>query len=694
MMPFHVQYASEIRIGITTACILVFYVFYALVAPFRGLVDKGVRPSVSGLTDAYGTLSSFVHRTTGLNLGFVKQEPDKDFIFRVQLATYVNERQAQPIIDIATDQLKSREQREQALKSLLKLPSHADWIRPFLNDLPKGGMIGLYDEQSPVLDEIIRQIRLEGGIQKPLIRAYAEVSLSFLLQVPQDILRKKGVGWVSDVLPDEALFLIVPRINREVNKDVQEKISLALWDIRAVSNRSRALEILKPIYNKPPWPSLKLPVAIILARLGERSILAYIHSRFDKEDFSSVQQTSMRLALARTPYPLQIKASENIELVRRERENARRRHHQEALAKQKEIRAQMAAATAATAVAALPVQQPAKAPFKPPVAEQPAVVPPTAEQPPVKQPPVTQPPVKKPTVPVAPVPVEEPVEEEVIPRESLEDLPYEDEVVEEPKKPESNMRYVDIIFEVKEAPAALYADAGDESPSGVSLPVGSKGKASFEVLINDEKWYQVKSKEKTGWAKASDIKIYDLSPVDETPVAPSAPAAVESSDRQEATYFEVLDEGILARAKPTDASAQVAPLSVGKAYLAVKSEKIGADRWFLLKLENGKEGWVAGIDLQLAEVPAPVREESRNTQREIKSAFKAEWVVAGVEGVLVYDRASIAGNVLQKISPPIIYEVLETHEGGMGEWYKIKLSSKKARDGWVQSMDVNLTSKP
>jgi hypothetical protein len=262
----------------------------------------------------------------------------------------------------------------------------------------------------------------------------------------------------------------------------------------------------------------------------------------------------------------------------------------------------------------------------------------------------------------------------------------------EPKKPESKMRYVDMIFEVKDAEVPLFANAGDADPTASSLAIGSKGKATFEVNMNDEKWYQVKSKEKSGWVKGSMIRIYDLAPSGEPSVAETKPAPVEAKDREEATYFEPAGEGVVARAKPDDKSKQVATLEEGKPYRATKSEKIGPDRWFLLDLPNGGKGWAQGIDLQLAEVSPATLPEQPMSAAPAKSAFVAEWIVAGVDGVLVYDRASIAGKVIQRISPPTIYQVTDTSAGGGSEWYKVKLTEKK--DGWVQTMDVNLTKQP
>jgi hypothetical protein len=229
--PFIVRYAVEVKESLVVFSVVLVYILFLASSSVRGFINKGVKPSVEGLTSVYGKVSSAIYRASGIDLGFVTRPTDKDFIFRVQVATYINERQAQPLIDIAMDQLKTKEQRETALRALLRFPSVSDWIRPFLNDIPKGGMVGLYDEESPALDEIIRQIRLEGGIKKPLVRAFAEVSLSFMLQVPDAVVRKKTLGWMSDILAEDAIFLIVPRIDREQDPDVRKKIQDALCAI-------------------------------------------------------------------------------------------------------------------------------------------------------------------------------------------------------------------------------------------------------------------------------------------------------------------------------------------------------------------------------------------------------------------------------------------------------------------------------
>jgi hypothetical protein len=133
-------------------------------------------------------------------------------------------------------------------------------------------------------------------------------------------------------------------------------------------------------------------------------------------------------------------------------------------------------------------------------------------------------------------------------------------------------------------------------------------------------------------------------------------------------------------------------LSEGTAYLAVKSEKVGPDRWFLLKIKSGVEGWVEGINLSLADVRQPsaaAPPPEVTGQREKPSAFAAEWVVASVKGVGVYERPSIAAKIRVRISPPKIYKVMESSADDSKEWYRIQLDGKK--EGWVQALDVSLT---
>jgi uncharacterized protein YgiM (DUF1202 family) len=148
-------------------------------------------------------------------------------------------------------------------------------------------------------------------------------------------------------------------------------------------------------------------------------------------------------------------------------------------------------------------------------------------------------------------------------------------------------------------------------------------------------------------------------------------------------------------AKPSEGAKVVSKLQMGTVYLAVKSEKVGANRWFQLQLKSGETGWVLGdINLQLANV---ARQNVKAAAEKAAGAnhepwFAAGWVTAGVKGVGVYARTSIGSEMLTTIDPGQIYRVIETNEGGGSEWYRIQLSGKQL--GWVQSMDVKITKEP
>jgi hypothetical protein len=191
---FHREKVKEIAL---IAGVLLFFGAYQTVPVVHRGVDAVVDPAVAGLTVAYSHFSTFLHRITGVNLGFVEEEPDQEFLFAVRLATYINERQAKPLVEMATDQRLSNEKRERALRALLKFQSTADWVQPFLNELPKGGMLGLYEKNTPVLDELMKKVRAEGGLRQPLVRAYAEVVFSFMLQVPDAVIRSHALRWVT-----------------------------------------------------------------------------------------------------------------------------------------------------------------------------------------------------------------------------------------------------------------------------------------------------------------------------------------------------------------------------------------------------------------------------------------------------------------------------------------------------------------
>ena len=155
------------------------------------MVDKAVTPAVSGIALLYGRASTAIYRTTGIDLGFVNLPPDPDFLYSVELATYVNERRASPLLDLAVDNRLSLDKRQRALRAILKFENTSEWVQPFLNELAKGGL--LYEgseplKETPLVDELIQRIRSEGGVRQTLVRAYAEVAFSFMLQHPNNLI--------------------------------------------------------------------------------------------------------------------------------------------------------------------------------------------------------------------------------------------------------------------------------------------------------------------------------------------------------------------------------------------------------------------------------------------------------------------------------------------------------------------------
>ena len=777
--------------------VLLFFGIYKTVPSLSRLVDILVNPAVAGITVAYGNASTLIHKLTGLDLGFVNEEPDQEFLFSVRLATYVNDRRAAPLLELATDTRVSNEKRERALRALLKFQSTADWVQPFLNELPKGGMYGLYDKTTPVLDDLIKKIRAEGGLRQPLVRAYAEVVFSFMLQIPDAIIRQHALHWVSDVLAEDAVFLIVPRIDKETDPEAQAAIEGALLDVRAVSDPETARELLIPFYKKPPWPSLRFPIGVVMARLGYEPALEYLTYVSKNEKLGETEQLAVRVAMARTKFPRELKISEHEEKLNAERDSERRQQlalamdkrermvYQERmkramLARRSDVGTEAPAQTAAVPevpAAVAPAEntpttnaEPAApetrerrpavavAPAEPPV---PAVEPVAPAAKPVsaraerlaraaaaraekeekaaelareqkehraaaaaqraenvkeaRLPTTTEAPAVAPVAPQAERAAPKPfsVPGELSPEEKREraktvqvaSLPPED-VLPPPledsgeKKPRSLMNYVDVVFETKDD-VNVYQNPGEKKSVAGKLPKGTKGKAEFEVMIGEERWYQVKTKKGSGWIESSHLSSFNLSPDNVVPAVAAQPAGAAPGDdtdgeRKEATYFEPTTEDVPVYAKPSESGKVVSKLQMGTVYLAMKSEKVGASRWFLLQLKSGESGWVLGdINLQLANVLQP--NQSRGATKPLPGGnhekwFAAGWVTPGVKGVGVYERQSIGSGMLMTIDPGQVYRVVETSEGSGSEWYRIELSGKQL--GWVQTMDVKITKEP
>ena len=731
-IPFREKYASQIKAGLSILFVLIFYFSYRTFSPIQSLVDMVVTPAVAGITIIYGKASSFVHKITGINLGFVKKEPDSDFLFRVQLANYINNKKAAALVEISTDQLASRKQREDSLLALLKFESTADWVQPFLNELFKGGMLQLYEPEAPLLDALMKKVRSEGGIRNSLVRAYAEVVLAFMIQVPdQPIVRQRSLGWLSDVLAEDALFLIVPRLPREKDPATQRAIEKALWDIRAISNPSRALNQLLPYYRDPPWPEVRIPVSMILARLGYGGAKAFLQKALSKDEILTEEEKIMaRVALAGKPYPKELRITPMAETMLAKRARARRIQYAEASKKQQAIKRQektrqylLARIEKKGKSRSVPKEAAQTAPKStdkrlasaqkeaPPQGVPSQGVPPKGPSAVAKEESLTTEAVasKKATAPGA---FHKPLLKDDTPEKKLASVPqsvddssYAAEALKTQTAPppvdlpKDSGLTVDIIFEARDQALPLYSGPGfDQSVTGAVLPKGTKGKAKLMKVIGNDEWYQVVSKKGSGWAPGSLLKIYDLSPgLTGQPAAGKEAGLPPEAGREEYTYFEPNIENAPAYAGPTDKSHTIANLKMGVAYLAVQSKKEGPNRWFKLKIDDDKEGWVSGTDIQLSERKKPKQtgygsyaKAMPGRMKHTTSAFAPEWVVAGVIGVGVYNRASIAGELLQTISPPHIYRVLDMKEGSGKEWYKIQIAKRKT--GWVQALDVNLTS--
>lgn len=341
--PFYVRHAYVLKHCAAIAVMAAFYGAYAYL-PFVGsVVDRVVDPAVTGITVLYGGFSQLVNKSTGLDLGFLKPEDDSVFEHRVEFARFINDRNGAALVQLATDQGESKENREKALRALLKFDTSQNWIQPFLNELPRGGLPGLYDQKAPVLDELFEKIRQEGGIQNSLVRAYAEVVFSFMLQVPgTPVVRIHALRWLNDALAEDALFLILPRLELEEDPNVRNHIVQALSKIRAISKPEKARGLVFPLYRHPPWPEVRLPLAMIMARLGYNPATAVLKKELQREDLTDLQRVDIRVAMSGKRYPSELEMTEREKVLQAKRERARRRQQEEArkkliLARQDEI---------------------------------------------------------------------------------------------------------------------------------------------------------------------------------------------------------------------------------------------------------------------------------------------------------------------------------------------------------------------
>ncbi|MCG3203360.1 MAG: hypothetical protein KCHDKBKB_00016 [Elusimicrobia bacterium] len=717
---FFVRFEREIKSVLIILAVLGFGVSYALLSPLKSVVDKGVIPAVEGITVLYGKISTGIYQVSRIDLGFVNPPPDQDFLFSVRLASYINEKRASPLLDIAGDPRFTEEKRIRALLAMLKFESAADWIQPFLNELPKGGLLGLYDEEAPYIDNLIKKIRAEGGIRQPLIRAYAEVVFAFMLQLPDVVVRRHAANWISDVVAEDAVFLLIPRFEKEKDPAGQLAIEKALFNIRAVSEPSTARTLLIPYYKNPPWPSLRLPVALVLLRLGHEGVASYLQNRLQSEETSKEERTLIRLAQTQPPYPRELKISDVEKKLLAERRKLREDQTRAAIEKRDQILRQELLKKLMLARAKV---EEAK---KKPVAPQSAVkVPPpskstspkevakpkvdlaTSKQAPTKTPSGTTSQTEKIPPKTFPIPGEKETEIAKVDQATTpepirsvdqqvasipdDQLPPPDKIV---PKSRSLMNYVDVIFEVKGQDVTLFQNPGD-TPNGNVLPAGTKGKADFEVMIGEDKWYQVKTKKGSGWANGKFLSVFNLSPESITPAVGTKPSDSEGGmdqPRKESTYFEAAIEDVPTFEKPSEKAKIIGRLAEETPYMAIRSEKVGVDRWFLLQIRAGESAWARGFDLRLADVQQPVELTLPKEPLGIrgkKSAFEAEYVKATVKGVGVYSRPSITAKMIEQISPPTVYKILEMEAGAGKEWYRIQLPGNK--EGYVQSMDVSLT---
>jgi len=494
------------------------------------------------------------------------------------------------------------------------------------------------------------------------------------------------------------------RLDREDDPDTQKIIEESLWNIRAVSNPQKAHEELYPYYRRPHWPEAKIAMAIVMARLGHVGAVRILEKALKQGDLTDEQKIDVRVAMARKPFPRELRITARQEIILASRSRRRANQYAGALRKQKLLeqqenrrmiltRAQESQTDQNVSATSLALSKKTKKRTEVASAKQK-----TRPKPPLET-------KKKTRLPPSfrdPVSAKEPMKKQTqvasLPKQvpALPPPPVEKPSVEVPKKTEEE---VDIVFQTINQDIPLYQGAGFDQPlTGAILPAGTKGKAKLKKKIKENDWFQVTTKKGDGWAHGEFLKVYDLSPGFMTSDAVAkTPEPSETKFREEFTYFEPSINNAPVFAKTSAKSKTIASLKEGVAYRAIQSEKKGANRWFKLKIDDETEGWVQGIDLQLS---AKVRKPKQNFQqsfakampgrmKERMSSFAPEWVVPGVMGVGVYNRASIAGELLQTISPPHIYQVTDMKEGSGKEWYKIKLTKRKS--GWVQSLDVNLT---
>jgi len=631
--------------------VLGFYYGYQKLPFISKPIDIFVRPAVAGMALLYSAGSTWVYENFGLNAGFVKKKTHPEFRFHVRLAQYVNKRKATPLVQISVDQLAPRNRREAALKALKKFDSSAYWIEPFLNQLYQGGMLDLYEPKAPLLEDLMSKIRAEGGIRNPLVRAYSEVVFSFMVQVPdQPILRARAFSWLSDVLAEDALFLILQRLPWEKHPEVRQAMEKALWEVRALSDRSEAKKQLLPHYRKPPWPEVKLPVAVVLTRLGHEGAANYLNVKLKGPLVSEEEKIDISVALSGRRYPKELKITPRLEIELAKRERGRQRQYEAAYKKfyriqkyEKSKQILLAKAKPAAPKGERPDDLGAEATLlervkdwmseKRKSEETPILVAKKTEKREKWKP---RPPGKKrtPTRP-KPVPSEEPV------------------VVQPAYQP------------VK----TVYTDDSEEMVTTEEL---------LASMYEPEEIY-----------------------------VPSPPPRVAPTDEgvPDLTFFEAFDNDVPFYRQAHPKAKKLGVLKLETAYIAFESKKVGSEWWFFIEVAENQSGWVKGSQVKFSDIlkqskpkvakkAAPAREKIKRASPDKPSRPREpskvqddlDWVVAAEYDVGVYERESVAAELVNLISPPRKFRVVgSSHETGE-IWFKIQMARKK--QGWVQASEV------
>jgi len=610
-----------------------------------------VRPAVAGMALLYSAGSTWVYENFAFDAGFVKKKTHPEFKFHVQLAHYVNKRKATPLVQISVDQLAPRNRREAALKALKKFDSSADWIEPFLNQLYLGGMLDLYEPKAPLLEDLMSKVRAEGGIQNPLVRAYSEVVFSFMVQVPdQPVLRARAFSWLSDVLAEDALFLILQRLPWEKHPEVRKTMEKALWDVRAVSDRSAAKKQLLPYYRKPPWPEVKLPVAVLLTRLGHRGAANYLKAKLKDPLISEEEIIDINVALSGRRLPKELKITPRLEIELAKRERERRRQYEAAYRKfygiqsyEKSKRILLAKAKPAAPKGERPADSGMKATLL------------------------------------------ERVKDWMLEKRKSEETP-----ILLAKKSESRKKRKPLLLRKKRAPSRSKL-ASLEEPQMVQPAY-----QPVKIVTTDDAEEMVTTEELLA-------SLYEPEEI----FVPSPPRQVAPVDEgmPDLTFFEAFSNDVPFYQQAHPDAKKLGVLKLETAYIAFESKKVGSEWWFYIEVAENQTGWVQGSQVKLSDIlkqskpktakkAAPVKGKRKRPSSDKPSSPRKpskveedlDWVVAAEYDVGVYERESVAAELVDLISPPRKFRVLgSSHQTGE-IWFKIQVAKKK--QGWVQSSEV------